>query len=260
MAGLIEIQVDTRRLEAAMREFAREGKKDLDDVIRQQAGIMTAHLIALTPPAAGRGQAMNDRGSIANEAKKRGEAVIAADIAALFPTSRLNDDRIEGMVATGFQWGTGRGKKVVREFAATEADLERIHRLSRGSSGRVRTGRSGENMAVTRAAVRRAYIKQAQRKVGLLNAGWLQAARELKTAKRATPAWITRHGAQAGGLQLMRTPTGLRLRVMNRLPWFPKDMGARVGRAVVWRTRGLEKALDAMLERQAKKAESRMGR
>lgn len=257
---MIEVRIDTRRLNAAMQEFARESRKELDVVVRQQAGIMVGHLIALTPPAAGMGQAMSDTGAITLEAKKRGEGTIAADIAVLFPTTKLAEGKVRGMIDAGWEWGTGSGKKTIREFAENIGDLERIHRFARSpASGRVRTGRTGQNMALTRAAVRKAYTKQAIKKVGLLAAGWIAAARELRTVGRATPAWITRHGKQPGGVSITRTTEGISVKVANRVAYFPKDMPTRVQRAVIWRERGLRRALEAMLDRRAKKANARMG-
>lgn len=256
---MLDIRIDTRRLNAAMQEMARESRKDLDVVVREQAGIMVGHLIAMTPPAAGKGQAMNDRGGIELEAKKRGESAIAADLAALFPTTKLKDEEVMRRIDQGFEWGTGGGKKIIRDFAETEEDLRRIHQSSRSpSTGRVRTGR-GQNMALTRAAVLKAYKKKALLKVGHLNAGWLKAARELRTAARATPAWITRHGAKGGGFSILRTQEGLNIAVSNNLPYFPKDMNLRVQRVVFRRGEGLRKALEAMVERKAQKARGKMG-
>lgn len=256
---MITNQVSTVRLNRAMLEFSRLGRKEMRTVVREQAGIIVGHLIAVTPPGASKGQAMNARGGIANSAKKAGEAIIAADIAALFPTTKLKDAMVHGMVDAGFEWGTGRGKKTVREFAETVADLERIHKFARSkSTGRVKTGSTGQNMAVTRAPLRKAYIKQVQKQVGKLNAGWLRAANELKTSARATPAWITRHGAQPGGSGELRTVGGILVRVFNNVPYFPKDMERRVQRAVFHREKGLQKAIAAMIERRAKAANARM--
>jgi hypothetical protein len=257
---MLDIRIDTRRLNAAMQEFAREARKDLDSVVRQQAGIIVGHLIAMTPPGASKGQAMTDSGGIDLSAKKRGEARIAADIAALFPTTKLKDEKVFGLIDAGFEWGTGRGKKTIREFAQTEADLERIHKFSRSpASGRVRTGSTGQLMAVTRANIRRAYTRRAIKNVGLLAAGWLHAAAELKTAARATPVWITRHGKKPGGVSIIRTTEGLGITVYNRMPYFPKDMDVRIQRAVFRRTEGLRKALAAMIERRSSKANAKMG-
>lgn len=257
---MIAIALDTRSLNAAMQEYARESRKDLDFIVRQQAGILVAHLIAMTPPGASKGQALTDSGGIGMSAKKRGEAVLAADIAALFPTTKLKDARVFGMIDAGFEWGSGRGKKTIREFAQTEADLERVHQFARSpSSGRIRTGSTGQNMAVTKAGIRKAYTLRAIKRVGLLNAGWLRAAAELKTVKRNTPAWITRHGAQPGGVDMTRSAGGISITVSNRQPYFPKDMDARLQRAVFRRAHGLRKALEVMLEKRAAKANARMG-
>jgi hypothetical protein len=257
---MITVQIDTRRLNAAMQEFARLARKDLDFVVRQQAGIMVGQLIALTPPATSKGENMTDRGGINPAAKKAGEARIAADIQALFPTTKLKEPEIMGMMEAGFEWGTGRGKKVIRQFAATEADMERIHKAARSpATGRVRTGSTGQNMALTRSAIRNAYIKRAIQRVGELNAGWLNAARELNTAKRATPAWITRHGPKRGGVSVARVPQGISITVSNRVPYFPKDMEQRIQRVVARRYQGLRKAIEAMIERKAKQANRRMG-
>jgi len=258
---MLTIQIDTRRLNAAMQEFARESRKDLDFIIRQQAGILVGHLIALTPPGASRGQALNDRGGISNSAKQRGEANIKADIAALFPTTRIKDDSVLGMIEAGFEWGTGRGKKKITQFAASESDLARIHRAARSSStGRARTGSTGQQMALTRASIRNAYTKQAIKSVGMLNAGWMRAATELKTASRATPAWITRHGHKPGGVTITQARGGLTIIMQNRMPYFPKDMNRRLQLAVDRRYRGLRKALEEMIERKAKKANERQRR
>lgn len=257
---MITLQIDTRRLNAAMQEFAREARKDLDIVTREQAGIIVGHLIAMTPPGASKGQAFNDRGGIDLSAKKHGEAAVAADIAALFPTTKLKDGKVYGLIDAGFEWGTGRGKKTIRDFAATEADLARIHQAARSkSTGRIRTGSTGQNMALTRNALRKSYTRQAIKKVGLLNAGWLHAARELRTAARATPAWITRHGPKRGGVRILRTFGGLAITVSNNQPYFPRDMERRIQRAVYRRQQGLQKAIAAMIEKKALRANKRMG-
>jgi hypothetical protein len=256
---MLNVSIDTTRLNRAMLEFSRSARKEMHIIVRQQAGIIVGHLIAMTPPASGKGQNMSDRGGIDNSAKKAGEARLAADIVSLFPTTRLKESTVRRMVDAGFEFGTGRGKKTVRDFAETEADLARIHKASRSpSTGRVRTGRTGQNMAVTRSQVRRAYIKTAQKKVGVLNAGWLAAAHDLKTSSRATPAWITRHGKKPGGINQVKTVGGILVQVFNSVPYFPKDMERRVQRAIFYREKGLKKATEAMLARRAAKANATM--
>lgn len=252
-------QVDTTKLNEVMRAFAKESRKGIDEVVEKQAGILVGHLIALTPPAAARSQAMNDSGGITAQAKKRGEARIKADIASLFPTTRLKPERVWGMIDNGFTWGTGREKKKIQEYAENIQDLERVHRFARSRrTGRVRTGSTGQNMAMTSAALRREFIKEKIKKVGILNAGWLAAAKRLKTARSKTPAWITRHGNKPGGVEFRNSKSGLTIFVKNRMPYFPKDQDQRIQRALDRRTYGLTKALEAMIERKAKRATQRM--
>jgi hypothetical protein len=256
---MFEAQIDSRKLFLAMKEFAKESRKDLGEIVQKQAGIMVGHLISFTPPAASLGQSMSDRGSITSQAKKRGEASVKADIAVLFPTTRLKPEAVRGMIDNGYEWGTGRGAKKIPEYADSIADLKRIHDFSRSkSTGRVRTGIGGQNMAMTNAALRREFIKLKIKNVGILNAGWLSAAKKLKTSKRATPSWITRHGDKPGGASFRDSKSGLTITISNRMPYFPRNMDSRIQRAITYRAYGLQKALESMIERKAQKATQRM--
>jgi hypothetical protein len=148
----------------------------------------------------------------------------------------------------------------VRDVAESASELRMIHQFARNPrTGRTRKMR-GVGMAITRKAVLRQYIKQEIKKTGLLNAGWIRAASDLKTASRAVPAWIKRHGARPGGSSIRDTGGKIGIRIYNTQAWFPSGMDARVRIAVSRRERGLIKALEAVLERKARAAERRMGR
>lgn len=257
---MIDIQVDTSRLESAIKQFAEESRKDLSVVARQQAGILVGHVIALTPPGDGKGGALTDAGGISAAARKQGEARVVADITKLFPTTAIpSEERVVAMVEAGYLWKTkGGGKVKAHDFARTMGDIERIHRFARGPRGRVRTGR-GANVAVTRKGLLREYIKKQKARVGLLNAGWLRAARELKTSARNVPAWIRRHGPRPGGTDIRDRGYQVAIAIFNEQRYFPSDMESRVRRAVARRQSGLEKALEAMLARKAARAQKRMG-
>jgi len=264
---MLDVQVDTSNLEAAIAEFAKLTRKELGEVTKQQAGILVGHVIALTPPGGGKGQPLGDSGGITLEAKKRGESRIADDISKLFVTTRLPEPVIERILYDetfrDYEWKNPvAGGRDVRVFhrANSIADIAIIHQRGRNPrNGRTRqTG--GGSMAITRPALVKAYIKEAIKKVGLLNAGWLNAARELKTASRAVPAWITRHGAQGGGTDVRNSGPGISIRIFNTQTWFPQGMEARVALAVQRREYGLKKAMEAVLERRAKAAEKRQGR
>lgn len=253
--------VDTTQLNLAMAKFAKETRKSMDEVMEKQAAMIVGVLISMTPPAKARGQNITDRGGIATSAKKLGEATIKADIASLFPTTRMKPERVQGMIDNGFKWGTGRGAKQIKEYASSVADLKRIHNKARSPrTGRVKTGSVGQNMALTRAAIRNEFARSQIKRVGILNAGWLRAAKRLKTAKRATPAWITRHGDKPGGVVFRRTKHGLAINMSNKVDYFPKNIEARMQRAVTRRAAGIEKALQAMIEKKAQRANQRMRR
>jgi hypothetical protein len=255
---MLDTQIDTSKFEAAMREMAKVSKKDLDSVVSQQARIMVGNLIAITPPADGKGTNLTDHGGIDIKAKKAGESRIAADIAALFPTTKMKPASVEQAVEAGFEWGTGKGRKIIHNYAPTEADLHRFHQAARDSQGRTRTGGNrGSNMAITHAAVLRSYIKKQQARVGLLNAGWINAARELGTAKRATPAWITRHPNQPGGSNKNVSEGKVFIRVFNSQAWFPRRMESRIKIAMDRRTVALRMDIKKKLEFAAARAQAR---
>ena len=261
---MINVQLDTSNLEAAIAEFATLTRKDLGEVTRQQAGILVGHLIAITPPGGKGGQAFTDSGGISLEAKKRGEARMAADISRLFVTTRLPEAAIDRLILDrDFEWEnpeSGGRKVMVFRKANSMADLAIVHQAARNSrSGRTRQA-GGGFMAIARPALVKQYIRQEMAKVGKLNAGWINAARELKTANRAVPAWITRHGAGRGGANVTERAGKMGITLFNSEIWFPNSMESRVALAVGRRERGLVKALDAVLARRAAAAARRMGR
>jgi hypothetical protein len=256
---MFETTVDTSNLNRALRDFAKESRKSLDEILEKETGIVVGLMVGMTPPADIGGFGTKSDGGISPSARKQGEARIASDIAALFPTTRMKEGRVMGMIENGFEFGTKRGKKVVKDYANTIADLERIHNFARSpSTGRVRTGSTGQNMALTTAALRREFIKRKKKQVGMLAAGWLKAAQRLKTAKSKTPAWITRHGSKPGGVDFRKSKSGLTITVRNNMPYFPKNQQRRMDMALRRREHGIRKAIEAMIERKAKRANQKM--
>lgn len=247
-------EIDTSQLNILISQFAKESRKGTDEIIMKQTAIIVGHLIAMTPPGKSKGRNLTKKGGIANSAKKLGESSIKADIHSLFIKTKEKPEKIRGMIKNGFRWGTGRGAKRIPEYADSVADLKRIHNKARsGTTGRVKTGSVGQNMALVRASIMNEFIKTQIKKVGILNAGWLRAARMLGTVKRATPAWITRHGPRNGDVTLKNRRFGLAVTVSNNMSYFPKNMESRIKQAVRYREIGLKIALNKMLERKAKK-------
>lgn len=253
--------VDTSGFNRALRAFQKESRKSMDEVLEKEAGILVGMMIGKTPPADIGGGGTNKSGGVSSGAKKAGEKRLAADIATLFPTTRMKSEAVHRQIELGFEFGTGRGRKKVKDFAESISDLKRIHAFARSrSTGRVRTGTTGQNMAVTRKALLNQYIRQEKKRVGMLSAGWLRAARRLKTAKSKTPAWITRHGSKPGDVSFRSSKSGLTIDIANRMPYFPKNQARRVGYVLKRREHALEKALESMIARKAAKANQRMKR
>lgn len=256
---MIDIDIDTSRLEASISEFAKLTRKELGQVTKDQAGMLVAHVIAITPP--GHAAAISDKGGIALAAKKSGESRLASDIANIFPTTRLTPAAIDALILARHQWEGPNGSKLLTHVKANSmADMRLIHAQARNpKSGRTRA-MGGRFAAITRPALLKEYIKQELTKVGLLNAGWIGAATALKTASRNVPQWIKRHGKKPGGADVRDSGPMISVRIFNSQTWFPGDMQRRVADAVRRREAGLRKAMEAILERRAKAANARMNR
>ena len=255
---MFETRVDTSKFNAAIRAFAKESRKGMEEVVKQRAGIIVGNLIAVTPPADAKGRSTGKKGQITSEAKKRGEDAVKADIFKLFPTSAAKEEKILAMIERGDKFKTFSIPRKVPNYAANIGDLKRFHAQARSkSTGRVRT-EYGKKMAVTRKSLRTAYAKEMAKRVGILNAGWLNAAQKLKTAKSKTPSWITRHGSKPGRVDFRYTKSGLTIILRNEMPYYPKDKNRRINKALERETYALEKATEAMIERKAKRATQRM--
>jgi len=255
---MIETNVDTSNLQQAINEFSTLGKKDMVDVVKQQGGILTGHLIAMTPPARRDLSFMSDQGGITLQSKKAGEARVASDISLLFPTTKLSTEKAEALVNNGYEFYVGKAKKKVNKFTESLGELRQAHKAARSpATGRVRTYR-GSTMVLTRSDIRKQLIDEKKKKVGMLAAGFLAAARILSTAKRMTPGWIARHGEQSGGADISTPKDRVAVRIFNSQTWFPHDMSKRLQVAVNRRETGLRKAMQAMMDRKAKKAQQKL--
>lgn len=250
---MITAELDTSKLNKAISLFARESKKSVEQVMRQQAGIIVGHVIAVTPPGGKNSAVHSESGGITSAAKKRGESRIKSDINTLFPTTRIKPEKVYGLIAAGYKWGAGQQLRKISYYAQSAAELGRVHKLARSSNGRIAKGVRSPYVTLTNAQAKREFFKQQKMKVGMLNAGWLKAARELKTAKRATPAWITRHGNKPGNVTFSTSKLGLTITITNKMNYFPKGIDSRLQFAINRRIRGIEKALVAMLTREGKK-------
>jgi len=249
---MFDVDVDTSKLNRAIAQFTASSKDDIEDVIKKQTGMIVGHLIAITPPGRAAGHDFNKQGRISTSAKKLGESAIRSDLAKLFPTTNMKPERIWAGIERGRLWKTHLGEKQVSFYADSVYELKRVHQKARNRrTGRVKIGNSTANMALTKARIKNQYAKEQLSKVGLLNAGWLQAAGVLKT--KAIPKWITRHGRQKGEVRFKRSNFGLAITVSNRMGYYPTKLQKRMQMAVDRRTNAIVTAIEAMEERRAAK-------
>jgi len=258
---MISAKVDCSGMLDAMGDFAKLTRKDMQVEMRAQAGMLIGHVIALTPPGGGKGQAMSIQGGVNISAKQHGEKSIAADIARIFPTTKASEAEVRGWIKNGVKVSIGSNKRavLVKDIAFSIAKMKQVHQLARNPrSGRV-TVAGGDNCAFTTSALLKQYTKIEQAKAGKLAAGWLAAADELRTSKRYMPAWITRQGRRPGGVEVMERDAGTVIHMHNDQTWFPGDMTVRVQFALDRREKGIRKAMDAIIERRGKAAEKKQG-
>ena len=260
---MITANVDTSKLNLAMAKFAKETRKGLEEVIELQTRSILTNLIAITPPGKRRGgDFLNKKGFISSAANKNAKIKIASDVAKLFPTTAIKDEkRILGMIERGHKWRHTKSPKAVGSFANSMGELRRVHEQGRNpKTGRVKINNSSQRMAVTRKALRNQLVKELQLNVGILNAGWRRAFNRLRPVSSSMPAWIKRHGAKPGDVDFKKTRHGLTIIVSNKVGYYPKDSIARINQAVSKTQRGIEKQIEKMAASKAAKASARMKR
>ena len=151
------IELDKTKFDAALRDFLKNSKKAVGQVLREQARLVVGQIAARTPPGG-----PNTSG---RAAKQRGEAAVAGDIGKIMVKARAKD--------------------------AIKDDPAAIHKRFRNSRGRVR--REISPKIKVRAGDLARLIKTKKAMVGFLASGWRTAASKFGVK---LPAWITRHTGQ----------------------------------------------------------------
>lgn len=155
------------QFDRAIREFSHNTRADLKKETRRAMKILVRQLINVSaPPAFDKG---GEESSI-KDTKKKGELAVEKDIRKLF----------HGV------FGVKRGT-----FKVDPA----FHQSHRNSRGRVRGIPSDQKMIVGEANLDR-YIRDVQKHVGRLKAGWLPAAERLKVS--GIPKFVSRHSPGDG--------------------------------------------------------------
>ena len=176
------IELDKTKFDAALRDFLKNSKKAVGQVLREQARLVVGQIAARTPPGG-----PNTSG---RAAKQRGEAAVVRDIAKIMEKAGPKRRRRKG----GDE-DDERGDHSAALFditaAAAVSDPAAIHKRFRNSRGRVR--REISPKIKVRAGDLTRLIKTKKAMVGFLASGWRTAASKFGVK---LPAWITRHAGQ----------------------------------------------------------------
>lgn len=221
---------------AAIQELASVTKKEnpqgLQRLALQSAKRFVKNIADVTPPASGKADP---------SAKKRGENAILGDLLKIaMPTTAA---------------GVSRAK--AKEIFASAEELMQAHaRAVGGSSGRVNPRGRKHKLYVSQTTFNSVF-KTLSSRVGWLAAGLNAAAAKLGFG---LPAWIKRHGSKFGKISVVATRTGIRIRIIQNVPFADGVKGYK-GRwewAFGKEVRTLQRMVMAGYQRGAKRAQSRL--
>jgi len=179
---------------AAMDELRAITKKDdpesVHKLVTDSAKRFVKNVAAVTPPASG---ALN------SQAKAAGEQAILTDLLKLAVPVTITGSR-----------------KAASEVLAGAQDLLALHERARsGAQGRVNPRNRREKLFMENGTFNR-VVAQLQKKVGWLAAGLNAAATKLGFS---LPAWIKRHGAAFGSIEVQASDHGIRIRIIQNVPY-----------------------------------------
>ncbi|HEV7405156.1 MAG TPA: hypothetical protein VGO11_19590 [Chthoniobacteraceae bacterium] len=226
MASLVpHATFDARRCLTALGNFEATSKKEGHVVMRDFGRNLVKRIIGRTRPA---------QGSADSSARKHGERAIARDLDIIFEP--LDPDEWRGFFADNgglkivpVAHAINRRGATVTDFLhfLKRSEMKGFHQKLRSrADGRVTQvrretviGRKKSDLANVGFVTKRdfkSYQKEAIGKVGILAAGWNRAAEMLGYRP---PAWISRHGTSRGQSYLLVTATGVRLGIINAVPY-----------------------------------------
>jgi hypothetical protein len=235
--------------------IAELSRRSLSEVIEQQAKLFTQDASSFTPPF---GTAPIKES--ASEKKRIGEGAVAMDIErAFYPIQDLrvyhtNTEMGEALRRAAKQKNTLLTEHLLkkalkgRRFAGVlEKPEPERHKSMRNRRGRV--PKVASYFTLGGDSLRKRYIRQTQKKVGLAKAGWTMALRALQGK---VPSFVSRQTMATGIFRAALTGTTPSITVGNSVP-HAQDSAARIEQQA-WnnRMRNSQKQLEA-LERAARK-------
>jgi hypothetical protein len=210
MASLITSTVRTERLARIVREFPRETAGELDTWLNKNARTLISSsgkipgLVQVTPP--------NSEGIRGTAAKKQGENAVSRDIWKVYATpgkiyaliNKLADEKTAKRwyllhkkdPKQALAWLRTSAPSVIRQMAIGW-DGGAAHDKSRRKTGRVYLTTPRVIVLNGSAQIRR-YIKERQKRVGLLASSIPTAAGSRFGTLNGVPAWVKRHSSRYG--------------------------------------------------------------
>ncbi len=262
MSDLIKLDLNTARFNEALRKFEHYSKKSGKEILIDQARNFVRRVIALTPPS---------RGKANPEARKRGEAAVAADLSRIMKpgsasyidlfrqTNGGNEARElfghKGANALGFIYTRvlERGDLVQWHHARRRAD-GRVMQVNRDvTTGLRKRDLHGLDLGLVEKGTYEWFKKRVQARVGLLASGWNAAAEKLGYKP---PQWIRRHGTDRGGVEITLGSGVFMVRISNDVPFASavRDFPRRVQNALNQQAAAMEKRVKHFEEKNGKRA------
>lgn len=219
------LKLDNAVFNNSLTVFARYSKRGGQEILFEEAKNFVRRVISVTPPS---------KGKASTEARKHGEAAIAADL------SRVLSPAPQGFIDHFVDfWGGREAKEMFGHkgaaalgFIYTRAlekdELTDWHQSRRRKDGRVmdinrnvttglrKRDLRGLDMGLVETGTYEWFKKRVQRRVGLLASGWNRSAERLGYKP---PAWIRRHGTDRGGAEITLGNGVFRVRITNDVPF-----------------------------------------
>lgn len=253
-------EFDIRPLIEKVKRIPGMLQREIKPLVWQQSRLFIKEVVDITPPAS--------KGVSGPKARKQGESAVARDIYRVYTTIGKAYDaiaRTDKAAASAFYFLVKEGNyqeagEIMRHFSASAGlgntrsfarfDDGKLHQRFRGKRGGV--SRDRVVLLVTNAQALQSYVKKVQGRVGLLAAGWMNAAQKLGVRM---PAWIARHGASNGAISVEVGIDKLLIVMSNKVKYgAANDLQRRADYVVRYRHQALRRRLPYVLRAALKRA------
>jgi len=214
------IKVDETKLRRKMQQYERIVGKEVRQLVHNAARLCAVECARYTFPS-----------GLGSAAKKQGEKKITKNIRGIFtivnPTwwkevasgKAFNNGGVAIHSKSGVVWATEN-----QETISNLASAKTWHKSKRGSDGQAKS-LGLLDRAIIKQAIYRKIIRETEKKVGLVKAGWGLAAAackaDVREPLRGIPAWVRRNTIRAKGAIDDRKASGLgwKIKIKNQVSY-----------------------------------------